>query len=204
MLSKANGYDNIRGSSASQLNKLFAESKNWQQIASDSQFASAVADWFKTNGKLSSTEPLTKEQVIEQLKTQISRDIKIDEANTSNYDVNKVSFVLNQSEFKPNDKVKITVKYNNALAEQFTLQIKDSNTPDNKKDGLGIWTIFGIVLGSLAGLALLGWLFKRFVINPFILKSIREKKEKAWRIREDKALAEIQAEEEAEKEKRNK
>ncbi|MBW3058871.1 MAG: hypothetical protein CXB60_07445, partial [Spiroplasma poulsonii] len=37
---------------------------------------------------------------------------------------------------------------------------------------------------------------------PFILGPIRDKKQKAWRIREDKALAEIQAEEEAEKAKR--
>ncbi|QIA75826.1 hypothetical protein [Spiroplasma citri] len=75
---KANGHYNISGYSASQLNNLFADSKNWQQLASDSQIASAVADWFKTNGKLSTTEPLTKEQVVEQLKTQIPSDIKID------------------------------------------------------------------------------------------------------------------------------
>ncbi|QJU62641.1 hypothetical protein [Spiroplasma citri] len=130
---KANGYDNIRGYSASQLNNLFADSKNWQQLASDSQLASAVADRVKTSGKLSSTAPLTKEQVVEQLKTQIPSDIKIDKVNTSNYEKDKVSFVLNQSEFKPNDKVNITVKYNNATADSFTLQIKDSNTPDNKK-----------------------------------------------------------------------
>ncbi|WP_424527571.1 hypothetical protein [Spiroplasma endosymbiont of Glossina fuscipes fuscipes] len=198
---KANGYDNIRGYSASQLNKLFAESKNWQQIASDSQLASVVADWLKTNGKLLSKEPLTAEQVVEQLKTQISSSIKIPDVNTSNYDVNKVSFVLNQSEFNPNDKVNITVKYNNATAEQFTLQINDSKTP-NKKGGLTGLAIVGIVVGSLAGLALLVWLFWKFVVDRFILKPIREKKQKAWRIREDKALAEIQAEEEAEKAKR--
>ncbi|WP_400248943.1 hypothetical protein [Spiroplasma sp. ald] len=47
-------------------------------------------------------------------------------------------------------------------------------------------------------------MFKKFVVDPFILGPIRKKKEKAWRIREDKALAEIQAEEEAEKAKRAK
>ncbi|RUO85948.1 adhesin [Spiroplasma endosymbiont of Megaselia nigra] len=200
---KANGYDNIRGYGSSQLNKLFAESKNWQQIASDSQFARSVADWFKTNGKLSSKEPLTKEQVVEQLKTQIPISIKIPAVNTSNYGINKVSFVLNQSEFNPNDKVKITVKYNNAQSEQFSLQIKDNNAP-NKKGGLSGLAIVGIVLGSLAGLALLGWLFKRFVVDTFILGPIRDKKQKAWRIREDKALVEMQAEEETEKAKRGK
>ena len=194
---KANGHDNIRGYGASQLNKLFAESKNWQKLASDSQFASAVTDWFKTNGKLSSTEPLTKEQVIEQLRTQIPNDIKIAGVNTSNYDVNKVSFELNQNEFNPNDKVNITVKYNNATAEQFTLQIKDSNTPDNnKKSGLGTWSIFGIVVGSLAGLALLGWLFKRFVVTPFILAPIRKKKEKAFAAKTEKDIAQMKKDDE--------
>ncbi|WP_101519385.1 hypothetical protein [Spiroplasma melliferum] len=194
---KANGHDNIRGYGASQLNKLFAESKNWQKLASDSQFASAVTDWFKTNGKLSSTEPLTKEQVIEQLRTQIPNDIKIAGVNTSNYDVNKVSFELNQNEFNPNDKVNITVKYNNATAEQFTLQIKDSNTPDNnKKSGLGTWSIFGIVVGSLAGLGLAYWLFKRFVFNKYFLPKIKR--------RRHLKLVEQVRKEEAEKEKRGK
>ena len=195
---KANGYDNIRGYGASQLNNLFAESKNWQQLASDSQFATAVADWFKTNGKLLSKEPLTKEQVVEQLKTQIPSDIKIDGVNTSNYDVNKVSFELNQSEFNPNDKVNITVKYNNATSEQFTLQIKDSKTPDNnnKKTGLGIWAIFGVVVGSLLGVFILGWLLKRFVVDPFILAPIRKKKEKAFAAKTEKDIAQMKKDDE--------
>ncbi|QIA71757.1 adhesin (plasmid) [Spiroplasma citri] len=167
---KANGYDNIRGYSASQLNNLFADSKNWQQLASDSQLASAVADRVKTSGKLSSTAPLTKEQVVEQLKTQIPSDIKIDKVNTSNYEKDKVSFVLNQSEFKPNDKVNITVKYNNATADSFTLQIKDSNTPDNKKDGDSKLWIIGVVVGVLVVLGLAYLLFKKFVFDKYILK----------------------------------
>ncbi|MFJ1522232.1 adhesin [Spiroplasma sp. ald] len=194
---KANGNDNIRGSSASKLNKLFAESKNWKQIASDSQFASAVADCLKTNAKLSSKEPLTKEQVIEQLKTQIPKDIKIDKVNSGNYDVNKVFFVLNQTDFNPNDKINIVIKYNNATSEQFTLQIKDSNAPDNnKKGGLTGWAIFGIVVGSLAGLALFGWLFKQFVVDPFILKPIREKKEKAFVAKTEKDIAQMKIDDE--------
>ncbi|MBW3058919.1 hypothetical protein D6D54_07845 [Spiroplasma poulsonii] len=157
-----NGYnESIKKLNAIQLNKIINESKNWQQIATDSQFATALAEWFKTNGKLVSKEPLTKDQVVEQLKTQIPNDIKIDGVNTSNYDINKVSFVLNQTEFNPNDKVNIVIKYNNAKSEQFTLQIKDSNAPDNKKGGLTGLAIFGIVVGSLTGLVLLGWLFKK-------------------------------------------
>nr|WP_011310445.1 adhesion related protein, transmembrane [Spiroplasma citri]CAI94245.1 adhesion related protein, transmembrane [Spiroplasma citri] len=192
---KANGYDNIRGYSASQLNNLFADSKNWQQLASDSQLASAVADRVKTNGKLSSTAPLTKEQVVEQLKTQIPSDIKIDKVNTNNYEKDKVSFVLNQSEFKPNDKVNITVKYNNATAEQFTLQIKDSNTPDNKKDGDNKFWIIVVVVGVLAGLGLAYLLFKRFVFDKYFLPKINKR-------RHDKLVEKVRKEE-AEKDAQN-
>ncbi|AXF97285.1 adhesin [Spiroplasma phoeniceum] len=193
---KANGYDNIRGYSASQLNNLFADSKNWQQLASDSQIASAVADWFKTNGKLSATEPLTKEQVVEQLKTQIPSDIKIDGVNTSNYEKDQVSFVLNQSDFKPNDKVNITVKYNNATSEQFTLQIKDSKTPDNNNKGKDskLW-IIGVVAGVLAGLGLAYLLFKRFVFDKYFLPKINKR-------RHDKLVEKVRKEE-AEKEAQN-
>ncbi|AXF97213.1 ligand-binding sensor domain-containing protein [Spiroplasma phoeniceum] len=193
---KANGYDNIRGYSASQLNNLFADSKNWQQLASDSQFASAVADWFKINGKLSATEPLTKEQVIEQFKTQIPGDIKIDKLNTSNYDVNKVSFELNQSEFKPNDKVNITVKYNNASADSFTLQIKDSKTPDNNNKGKDskLW-IIGVVAGVLVVFGLAYLLFKRFVFDKYFLPKINKR-------RHDKLVEKVRKEE-AEKDSQN-
>ncbi|QIA71743.1 adhesin (plasmid) [Spiroplasma citri] len=192
---KANGYDNIRGYSASQLNNLFADSKNWQQLASDSQLASAVADRVKTSGKLSSTAPLTKEQVVEQLKTQIPSDIKIDKVNTSNYEKDKVSFVLNQSEFKPNDKVNITVKYNNATSEQFTLQIKDSNTPDNKKDGDSKLWIIGVVVGVLVVLGLVYLLFKKFVFDKYFLPKINKR-------RHDKLVEQVKKEE-AEKDAQN-
>ncbi|AXF97232.1 ligand-binding sensor domain-containing protein [Spiroplasma phoeniceum] len=193
---KANGYDNIRGYSSSQLNNLFADSKNWQQLASDSQFASSVADWFKTNGKLFSKAPLTKEQVIEQFKTQIPGDIKIDGVNTSNYEKNKISFELNQSEFKPNDKVNIIVKYNNASADSFTLQIKDSKTPDNNNKGKDskFWIIV-VVVGVLAGLGLAYLLFKRFVFDKYIYPKIIAR-------RHNKLVEQIKKEE-AEKEAQN-
>ncbi|MBH8623220.1 hypothetical protein, partial [Spiroplasma sp. hyd1] len=145
-----NGYnESIKKLNATELNKIIKASANWQQQASDSQFATAVAEWFKTNGKLLSKEPLTAEQVIAQLKTQIPNSITIPAVNTSNYDVNKVKFELNKNEFKPNDKVNITVKYNNATSEQFTLQIKDSNIP-NKLSNIAI---AGIAIGSVAGVA---------------------------------------------------
>nr|WP_011225090.1 DUF3688 family protein [Spiroplasma kunkelii]AAS59566.1 Arp1 [Spiroplasma kunkelii CR2-3x] len=192
---QASGYDNIRGYSASQLNNLFKESKNWQQLASDSQFATAVAEWFKTNGKLSSTESLTKEKVVEQLRTQIPSDIIIPEVNTSNYDVNKVEFDLNESEFKPNDKGNITVKYGTATSEQFSLQIKNSSSTYNNKGGDSKLWIIGLVVGVLAGLGLVYLLFKRFVFDKYIYPKIIAR-------RHDKLVEQIKKEE-TEKEAEN-
>lgn len=174
---KANGHDDIRGYSSRQLNKLFEDSKNWQQLASDSQFANALADWFKTNGKLASKEPLTKEQVIAQLKTQMPKTITIDKVDTSNYDFKKVEFELNQNEIKPNEKVDIAVLYDSEKSDSFTLQIKNSNPPIiNNKSELTGWAIIGVIIGALSGLLLLGLLFKKFVVTPFILEPIRKKK----------------------------
>ncbi|WP_114565646.1 hypothetical protein [Spiroplasma phoeniceum] len=138
---------------------------------------------------------MTKEQVIEQFKTQIPGDIKIDKLNTSNYDVNKVSFELNQSEFKPNDKVNITVKYNNASADSFTLQIKDSKTPDNNNKGKDskFWII--VVVGVLVVLGLAYLLFKRFVFDKYFLPKINKR-------RHDKLVEKV-IKEEAEKETQN-
>ncbi|WP_215825418.1 adhesin [Spiroplasma endosymbiont of 'Nebria riversi'] len=126
---KANGHDNIRGTSARQLNKLLEDSKKWQQLESDSQFANAIVEWFKTNGKIAAKEPLTKEQVIEQLQTQMPKIITIDKADTSNYDATKVAFSLNQNEIKPNEPVNITVLYGSEKSDNFTLQIENTNPP---------------------------------------------------------------------------
>ncbi|WP_424527554.1 hypothetical protein [Spiroplasma endosymbiont of Glossina fuscipes fuscipes] len=191
-----NGYsESIKKLNATELNKIINESKNWQQIASDSQLASVVADWFKTNGKLLSKEPLTAEQVVEQLKTQIPSSIIIAGVNTSNYDVNKVLFVLNQNEFNPNDKAKIIVKYNSATSEQFTLQIKDSKTSDNNKGGDSKLWIIGVVVGVLAGVGIAYLLFKRFVFDKYFLPKIKKR-------RHDKLVEQVRKEE-AEKEKQN-
>ncbi|WP_425378496.1 hypothetical protein [Spiroplasma endosymbiont of Polydrusus pterygomalis] len=200
--SKANEHDNIRGYTASQLNKLFEESKNWQQLARDSQLATAVADWFKTNGKLSSKEPLTAEQVVAHLKTQIPSNITIDGVNTSNYDVNKVGFELNQNEFKPGDKVNNVVKYNDVKSDVFNLQIENSNASNNDKKGLTGWGIVGIIVGSLSGLLLLGWLLKKFVVIPFICELIRKKKAKAFAEKTAKDIDQTKKDEAKEETKR--
>ncbi|WP_338954994.1 hypothetical protein [Spiroplasma endosymbiont of Polydrusus cervinus] len=162
----SNGYNkNIKKLNATELNKIIKDSTNWQKLASDSQFSNAVAEWFKTNGKLASKESLIAEQVIEQLKTEIPSSIIIHGVNTSNYDVNKVRFEVNKSESKPNDKVNIVIKYGSEKSNSFTLQIQSKNPPDSNKKGLTGWAIIGIVVGSLLGLLILGWLFKKFVVR---------------------------------------
>ncbi|WP_374696663.1 hypothetical protein [Spiroplasma endosymbiont of Polydrusus formosus] len=202
MWAKANGHDGIRGYSAIQLNKLFEESKSWIKQASDSQFANAIVEWFKANGKLTFKEPLIKTQVIEQLKTQIPSSIIIDGLNTSNYDVNKVRFELNQNEFKLNNKVKIIVKYNDIKSYVFTLQIENSNSSNNDKKLLTGWAIVGVFVGSLSGLLFLGWLLKKFVIISFICEQIRKKKAKTFAEKTAKDIAQIKKDEAEEEAKR--
>ncbi|GAA6238838.1 MAG: hypothetical protein SPLM_09540 [Spiroplasma phoeniceum] len=210
-----NGYKNIRGSSASQLNNLFELSKTWKQslahldlkldnfiVGNIKNVIKDEIDTYKTKMLASVKAQVEKyaPNVVENTDYVISVDNLVAGDWTTSKDV-KVQHVEGSTRLLGHTVKTIPVQQK----EQATSTPNPTPKPDNnKKSGLGIWTIFGIVVGSLVGLALLGWLLKRFVINPFILKPIREKKQKAWRIREDKALAEIQAEEETEKEKRNK
>jgi len=48
----------------------------------------------------------------------------------------------------------------------------------------------------LLGFALFGWLFKRFVVDPFILKPIRKKKEKAFVAKTEKDIAQMKKDDE--------
>ncbi|WP_215826446.1 hypothetical protein [Spiroplasma endosymbiont of 'Nebria riversi'] len=198
---KANGRDDICGYSVRQLNKLFEESKNWHHQASDSQLADSLAKWFKTNGKLAAEEALTKEQVIAQLQTQMQKTITIDKVDTSNYDFKKVSFELNQNEIKPNEKVNIAVKYGSEKSDNFTLQIENNKPSNNNKSGLTGWNIIGVIIGALSGLLLLGWLFKKFVVTPFILEPIRKKKVEAFQNQTEKDIVQMKADEKEEQEK---
>lgn len=184
-----NGYnENIKKLNATELNKIIKDSENWKKLASDSQFADYLAGWFKTKGKLVSKEPLTDEKVIAQLKTQIPISIPIADTNTSNYDPqNKIVFELNKNKFKPNEKVNIVIKYETAKSDNFNLQIENNNLPNNNKAGLTGWAIVGIIVGALSWLFLFGWLFKKFVVTPYILKTIRKKRRSRIRTKMKKA-----------------
>ncbi|WP_174481648.1 hypothetical protein [Spiroplasma endosymbiont of Danaus chrysippus] len=199
---KANGHDNIHGYSVRQLNKLFEESKSWIKQANDNQLANALADWFKTKGNVSSKQIISKEEIVEQLKQQIPKTITIDKFDTSNYDLNKVSFEIKGMQFQPNEKVEIVIKYGSEKSNSFILQIQNNNPPNNNKKGLTVLAIIAIVIGSLLGLLLLCWLLKKFVITPFILEPMRKKKSEAFQRQTEKDIAQMKADEAEEETKR--
>ncbi|BET37633.1 hypothetical protein [Spiroplasma ixodetis] len=199
---KANGHDNIHGYSVRQLNILFEESKSWIKQANDNQLVNAVADWFKTKGKVASKQIISKEQIVEQLKQQIPKTITIDKFDTSNYDLNKVAFEIKGIQFQTNEKFEIVIKYGSEKSNSFILQIQNNNPPNNDKKGLTFLAIIGIVVGSLLGLLFLGWLLKKFVITPFILEPMRKKKSEAFQRQTKKDIAQMKADEAEEETKR--
>ncbi|UNF62727.1 adhesin [Spiroplasma poulsonii] len=204
-----NGEKNIRGSSASQLNTLFEVSKTWKQSLAHLDLK--LDNFFVDNIKNVNQDEIDKykTKLLAGVKEQVEKYVP-DVVENIDYVISVDNLVL--GDWTTSKDVKVQAADGSTKMLSFTVktipvQQKDQPTPptlSNKKGGLSGLAIVGIVLGSLAGLVLLGWLFKKFVVTPFILNPIRDKKQKAWRIREDKALAEIQAEEEAEKAKRAK
>ena len=59
--------------------------------------------------------------------------------------------------------------------------------------------VIGIVFGVLLGVAILGYLFYKFVVDPHILKPIRKKQAQAHGDKIDKEIAEMNEEEAREK-----
>lgn len=86
-------------------------------------------------------------------------------------------------------------------ANSFVPQGANSNPPNNNQKGLTGWTVVGIIVGTLSGLLLLGWLLKKFIVTPLILEPIRKKKVEAFQRQTEKDIAQMKAEEKAEQEK---
>ncbi|MBH8623345.1 adhesin [Spiroplasma sp. hyd1] len=203
-----NGEKNIRGSSASQLNTLFEVSKTWKQslahldLKLDNFFVDNIQnvsqdeiDNYKTKLLAGVKEQVEKyvPDVVENIDYVISVDNLVAGDWTTSKDV-KVQSVSGSTKLLSFTAKTIPVQQKE---QPNPITPNPEPTPDNnKKYGLGIWAIFGIVVGSLAGLALIGWLFKRFVINPFILKPIREKKEKAFVAKTEKDIAQMKKDDE--------
>ncbi|MFU0252076.1 adhesin [Spiroplasma sp. Moj] len=202
------GYDNIRGSSAGQLNNLFEVSKTWKQnlkhldlkldnfvVDNIKNVTQDEIDTYKTKMLASVKAQVEKyaPNVVENTDYVISVDNLIVGDWTTSKDV-KVQSVSGSTKL-----LSFTVKTIPAQQKKQPNPITPNPEPtpvNNKKTGLGIWAIFGIVVGSLLGLFVLGWLFKRFVINPFILKPIRDKKEKAFVAKTEKDIAQMKIDDE--------
>lgn len=87
---------------------------------------------------MASKQIILKEQIVEQLKQQIPKTITIDKFDTSNYDLNKVSFEIKGMQFQPNEKVEIVIKYGSEKSNSFILQIQNNNPPNNDKKRLTV------------------------------------------------------------------
>ncbi|UNF61946.1 adhesin [Spiroplasma poulsonii] len=197
-----NGYDNIRGYGASQLNKLFELSKTWKQSLAhlDLKLDNFVVDNIKnfTQNEIDNY----KTKLLANVKEQVEKYIPNVVENTD-YVISVDNLVAGDWTTSKDVKVQAvdgSTKLLSFTVKTIPVQQKEQAiplTPDNiKKGGLTGWAIFGIVVGSIAGLVLLGWLFKRFVINPFILKPIREKKEKAFVAKTEKDIAQMKKDDE--------
>ncbi|MFJ1522334.1 adhesin [Spiroplasma sp. ald] len=197
-----NGEKNIRGSSASQLNTLFELSKTWKQSLAhlDLKLDNFVVDNIKN----------VNQDEIDKYKTKLLAGVKEQVEKYATDVVENTDYVISVDNLVAGDwtaskDVKVqsvngSTKLLSLTAKTIPVQQKELPTPatpdNNKKSGLGIWSIFGIVLGSIFGFALLGWLFKRFVVDPFILKPIREKKEKAFVAKTEKDIAQMKKDDE--------
>ncbi|MFU0252157.1 adhesin [Spiroplasma sp. Moj] len=200
-----NGYKNIRGSSASQLNNLFELSKTWKQSLAhlDLKLDNFVVDNIKN----------VSQDEIDNYKTKLLAGVKEQVEKYGRDVVENIDYVISVDNLVAGDwttskDVKVqsvdgSTKLLSLTTKTIPVQQKEQPTPpapptpdNNKKLGLTGWAIVGIVVGSLAGLALLGWLFKRFVVDPFILKPIREKKEKAFVAKTEKDIAQMKKDDE--------
>ncbi|MFW4371050.1 MAG: adhesin [Spiroplasma sp. hy2] len=203
-----NGYKNIRGYSENQLNELFELSKTWKQSLAHLDLK--LDEFVVTNIK-----NVTQDE-IDTYKTKLLASVKAQVEKYAPDVVKNIDYVIGVDNLVAGDwttskDVKVQSVNGSTKLLSFTVktipaqQKKQPNpiTPNpeptpvnNKKSGLGIWAIFGIVVGSLAGLVLLGWLFKRFVVHPFILKPIRKKKEKAFVAKTEKDIAQMKKDDE--------
>ncbi|MFU0251940.1 adhesin [Spiroplasma sp. Moj] len=175
------GYDNIRGSSASQLNNLFELSKTWKQNLKhlDLKLDNFVVDNIKN---------VTQDE-IDTYKTKLLASVKSQVEKYAPNVVENTDYVISvdnlvTGDWTTNKDVKVqTVDGNTKLlsltAKTIPVQQKEQEippTPDNKKqDGDSKLWIIGVVVGVLAGFGLAYWLFKRFVFDKYFLPKIKKR-----------------------------
>ncbi|MBW3059311.1 DUF3688 domain-containing protein [Spiroplasma poulsonii] len=203
------GYDNIRGSSASQLNNLFEVSKTWKQSLKhlDLKLDNFVVDNIKN--VIQDEIDNYKSKLLASVKEQVEKYAP-DVVENIDYVISVDNLVAGDWTTSKDVKVQAvdgSTKLLSLTTKTIPVQQKEPPTPptppnpkptpdNNKKLGLTGWAIVGIVVGSLLGFALFGWLFKRFVVDPFILKPIRKKKEKAFVAKTEKDIAQMKKDDE--------
>ncbi|QCO23198.1 hypothetical protein SRED_003081 (plasmid) [Spiroplasma melliferum] len=178
------GYENIRGSSASQLNNLFELSKTWKQSLKhlDLKLDNFVVDNIKN----------VSQDEIDNYKTKLLASVKAQVEKYAPNVVEKTDYVISVDNLVAGDwttskDVKVQAVDGSTKLLSFTVktipvQQKEevtalASTPvSSDKGGKSIWKILGIVAGSLAGLGLAYWLFKRFVFNKYFLPKIKRRR----------------------------
>ncbi|KAI92007.1 DUF3688 family protein [Spiroplasma melliferum] len=178
------GYENIRGSSASQLNNLFELSKTWKQSLKhlDLKLDNFVVDNIKN----------VSQDEIDNYKTKLLASVKAQVEKYVPGVVEKTDYVISVDNLVAGDwttskDVKVQAVDGSTKLLSFTVktipvQQKEevtalASTPvSSDKGGKSIWKILGIVAGSLAGLGLAYWLFKRFVFNKYFLPKIKRRR----------------------------
>ncbi|KAI92021.1 DUF3688 family protein [Spiroplasma melliferum] len=179
-----NGYKNIRGYGASQLNNLFELSKTWKQSLKhlDLKLDNFVVDNIKN---------VTQDE-IDKYKTKLLTSVKEQVEKYVPGVVEKTDYVISVDNLVAGDwttskDVKVQAVDGSTKLLSFTVktipvQQKEevtalASTPvSSDKGGKSIWKILGIVAGSLAGLGLAYWLFKRFVFNKYFLPKIKRRR----------------------------
>ncbi|WP_339023963.1 adhesin [Spiroplasma endosymbiont of Agriotes lineatus] len=178
-----NGYKNIRGSSASQLNNLFALSKTWKQSLAHLklQLDNFVVDDIKnvTQDEINTY----KTKLLDDVKSQVEKYVP-DVIENIDYKVLADNLVAGDWTTSKDVKVQAvnsSTKLLSFTAKTIPVQQKEQPTlptptfdptPDNKKVGDSKLWIIGVVVGVLAGVGLAPLLFRKFIFNKYILPKI--------------------------------
>ncbi|WP_426606008.1 adhesin [Spiroplasma endosymbiont of Glossina fuscipes fuscipes] len=194
-----NGYDNIRGYGASQLNNLFELSKTWKQSLKhlDLKLDNFVVDNIKN---VTQDEIETyKTKMLASVKSQVEKYSPNVVENTD-YKIIVDNLVAGDCTTSKDVKVQSvsgSTKLLSFASKTIPVQQKEqpTPTPDNKKGGDSKLWIIGVVVGVLAGVGIAYLLFKRFVFDKYFLPKIKKR-------RHDKLVEQVRKEE-AEKEEQN-
>ncbi|WP_342277508.1 adhesin [Spiroplasma endosymbiont of Nephrotoma flavescens] len=212
-----NGYKNIRGSSAGQLNNLFLLSKTWKQSLKHLKLQ--LDNFVVVDIKNVTQDEINtyKTKLLARIKTQVEKYVP-DVAENTDYKILADNLVAGDWTTSKNvivQAVKGSTKLLSFIVATIPIQAKDhigqpgpntGQTPasDNNDGDSKLW-IIGVVVGVLAGFWTAYLLFKRFVFNKYILPKIyarrQQKVVEQWK-RDDREEAEELAHKQTERQKK--